>query len=141
MLVQDIMNRNVVCILSDTKIHEAAKVMVDNGIGCIIVKNNDDVSGIITERDIMKAVASESDLANMTVGDIMSRYVISIDPSATVDHAAQVMINNKIKKLPVMKNDQLVGIITSTDIVATSPNMPKEVRGLLKKSISKITRH
>jgi CBS domain-containing protein len=141
MLVQDIMSRNVICVLADTKLHEAARIMVDNGIGCVVIKNDNDVAGIITERDIMKAVAGEQDLGNMSVSDVMSRYVISIDPSATVDHAATVMINNKIKKLPVMKSDQLVGIITSTDIVAASPGMPKEVKGLLKKSISRITKH
>ncbi|HLC67415.1 MAG TPA: CBS domain-containing protein [archaeon] len=136
MLVQDIMIRNVICADPSISIRDAAKIMTDNHIGGIVLKKDENVVGIVTDRDVLEAVAGEKEDEN--VSDIMSRYVISVEPDTTIDHAAEIMIKNKIKRLPVMKGEKLLGIITSTDIVAASPSVPREMKGLVKRSFSKM---
>src|SRR3989344_1705010 len=136
MLVQDIMIRNVICADPSISIRDAAKIMTDNHIGGIVLKKDENVVGIVTDRDVLEAVAGEKEDEN--VSDIMSRYVISVEPDTTIDHAAEIMIKNKIKRLPVMKGEKLLGIITSTDIVAASPSVPREMKGVVKRSFSKM---
>jgi len=130
------MIRNVICADPSISIRDAAKIMTDNHIGGIVLKKDENVVGIVTDRDVLEAVAGEKEDEN--VSDIMSRYVISVEPDTTIDHAAEIMIKNKIKRLPVMKGEKLLGIITSTDIVAASPSVPREMKGLVKRSFSKM---
>ena len=136
MLVRDIMIRNVICADPDISIREAARIMTDNHIGGIMLKKYGNVVGIVTDRNVLEAVADEKE--DEKVGDIMARYLISVEPDATVDSAAEIMIKNKIKRLPVIEGEKLVGIVTSTDIVAASPSVPKEMKSLVKRSFSKM---
>jgi CBS domain-containing protein len=138
MLVQDIMIKKVFCVSEEITIRDAARTMSDNHIGSIVIKKDEKVVGIVTDRDILDAVAREKE--NEMVSDIMARYVISIEPDATVEKATEIMVKNKIKRLPVMKGEKLVGIVTSTDIVAASPTTPKEMKTLIKKGLSKIVK-
>ena len=117
--------RNVKTIDSDSTVKEAAILMSKHSIGSLVVVNSKKkVVGIITERDIMEKVNARDKLASrIRVEDIMTSKVITIDSNALIDDAVYLMIKNKIKKLPVLDNGQLVGIITSTDIVANSSDV------------------
>ena len=136
MLVEDIMIRNVVCADPDISIRDAAKMMTDNHIGGIVLKKDGNVVGLVTDRNLLEALAEEKE--DEKVSDIMARYVISIGPEATVEHATEIMIKNKIKRLPVMKGEKLVGILTSTDIVAASPSVPREMKSLVKRGFARM---
>lgn len=119
MRVKEIMKK-AVTIAGDKTLKEAAKLMVDRGIGCLVVIADGNLIGIVTERDVLKKVSDDVDSLKKTVIEIMSKDVISIEPDAHIDDAAKIMNKHKIKKLPVCKEGKLLGLITSTDLVSNS---------------------
>jgi len=120
MKIKEVM-KSVKTISSDSTVKEAASLMNRYGIGCLVVVDSKKVRGIVTERDILKKVTAENKLpSKVFVDDIMTSKVITINSDSLIDDAVYLMIKNKIKKLPVLENNELVGILTSTDIVANS---------------------
>ena len=99
-----------------TSLKEAAKIMSDKNVGGLIVMKGDKVSGIVSESDILKSVSN----LGKKVSEVMNKKVISIDKSDSVEDAAEIMAQNKIKRLPVFSKGELVGIVTATDILAHS---------------------
>jgi CBS domain-containing protein len=127
MFVKEIMKKNIVTITSDSSVLEAAKNMAKYNIGSLVVVN-DTLEGIITERDILnKLVARDKDAKAVKVREIMTKNVITISPDKDIEEACEVMARYKIKRLPVILGDEVVGIITSTDVVATLSAAIKEV--------------
>ena len=106
----------VIAIDHDVSLKEASKIMSNRNIGCLIVLKKNKVVGIITERDVLKNISS----LGRKISGAMSKGVITIDHDESLDNAALVMTEKKIKRLPVMDKEKLVGIITATDIVANS---------------------
>jgi CBS domain-containing protein len=135
MHVKDVMRREVLTVSPETRIKEAARTLSDNHIGSLIVVKNEKVAGIITERDILRSLAdSEKDeIESKIVEDAMTHYVIPITSGSNVESAVKLMIENKIKKLPVIDNGKLVGIITASDIITAQPDMIKSIRRLLSR--------
>jgi len=114
--------KNVKTISPEDTVKEAASVMSRNNIGSLVVINsNKKVVGIVTERDIIEKVNARDKLASrVRIDDIMTSKVITIDANALIDDAVYLMVKHRIKKLPVLDNNELVGIVTATDIVANS---------------------
>lgn len=106
--------RKVIIIDDNILLKDAAKIMVSKGIGSLIVVKDDKIKGIITERDIMKNVTR----LDVPVKKVMSQRVTSISPDANIEDAADLMIANKVKRLPIVQNNKLVGIVTMTDVLA-----------------------
>jgi CBS domain-containing protein len=134
MLVGKIMNKHVITVKPDTSFLEAVQVMADNHIGCVIVARDGKPVGMLTERDVLVAIASEEikDLKKTKVKAVMTNYVINISPKRTVIEAAMLMSENKIKKLPVVDGKgRLVGIITASDIISAQPKAVKHVKHLI----------
>jgi CBS domain-containing protein len=125
MLVKDIMNPDVKTIRKDATIKEAAELMSQFSIGSlIVVEDSTRVIGIITERDIlMKIVAKAKDASTELVEDSMTKEVIMVDAETDIDDAAEIMLEKKIKKLPVISKNSLIGIVTSMDLCTASPKM------------------
>ena len=117
--------KQVVTATPKTTIKEAARIMSEKGIGCLVITEKKSVKGIITERDILKAV-SKGINTNSEIEKIMSKKVITVTPKDSIDDAATLMSKYKIKKLPVVAQDKLVGIITATDLVANSDQFDEE---------------
>ncbi len=117
MRVKDIMKK-AVTVDSGVSLRDAAKLMVKERIGSLIVMDGDSIGGIITERDMLKRVCERKDTLEKKVGLFMSRKLITVSSNRFIDHAATVMSEHNIKKLPVVDDGKLKGIITSTDIVA-----------------------
>lgn len=113
MKVEKIMNKAVV-IDKDAKLKEVAKIMSARNIGCVIVMKGEKISGIITERDILKNIEK----MDSKISSVMSVNVITIDSGESLDNAAIIMDSHKIKRLPVVRDGKLVGIITTTDLLA-----------------------
>jgi len=138
MELKEIMVQNVVTIEPDESVKEAAKRMNLYGIGCLIVvaKGNGKVVGILTERDILAKVVETSKNAGKTrVNEIMSTKLVVGLPDMDVVDAARMMLQKKIKKLPVVSDSKLVGLVTFTDIVSTvrmEPEMMKVIKDLTK---------
>jgi CBS domain-containing protein len=116
--VGDLMTKNVVKSDKESTVYDLAKLMDKNGIGCVVIAENDKPLGIVTERDIItKCLARELNPRDTKAKDIMSFPVISIDPEAEILEAAKVMVSRMIRRLPVVENNKLVGIITTSDMI------------------------
>ena len=125
-MVRDIMIRNIVSIEQNKTVLEAARLMTENNISSLIVHTDDESTiGILTERNFLSKVCSKDlQASKVKVADIMSKIQMSAQPNTPIEVAVQRMINNKIRRLPVMDSGKLVGIITVTD-------MAKELRNTL----------
>lgn len=129
MLVKDIMTRVVVSIRPQDTAVTACVEYKKHGVGCLIIKQENMVVGILTERDIIeRIILEERDPQETLVEDIMSRNIKTIHASASVEQATKVMKDNHIKKLPVILNNEIVGIITATDITNRVPQLAKELQ-------------
>jgi CBS domain-containing protein len=125
MLVKDVMTSPVITVKEDSTADEAARLMRDNEIGCVIVTTKDDKPiGIITERDIVvRVVAENTQPSKATVKEIMSAPLITIDANKTISEAAREMNRQNIRRLAVMYRGRLVGIISSKDILSVTPEL------------------
>ncbi len=127
MFVKELMHRDVKTTASDATVLEAARKMTQNNIGCLIVVN-DTLEGIVTERDMLnKIVSSSRDPSQVRVRDIMTRDVVSVSPDKDVEEATDIMSKHRIKRLPVVFGNEVVGIITSTDIVSILSKAIREI--------------
>jgi signal-transduction protein with cAMP-binding, CBS, and nucleotidyltransferase domain len=115
--VKDVMISDLATLDVSTSIKDAAKLMDEKNIGCIIVIKNQLPVGILTERDFVKRIAAKNKPLTASIEEVMSSPLIEIDPEETVWEAAQIMKVNNIHKLPVKKNNQIIGIVTTTDLV------------------------
>ena len=125
MLVKDVMSSPVVTATDDTPINEVAKLMERHGIGCIIISDKTGRPiGIITERDIVeRVVARDMQPGKIRAKEIMSAPLITIDSEKTISDAAREMSRLNIRRLGVMYKGRLVGIISSKDILAVTPEL------------------
>lgn len=95
----------------------AASIMKERARGSLVVVDNGKPVGIITERDIVRRLVADGKSASATkVGEIMSTPLISVGPEATLAAAVRVMYENGIRRLPIVEDDRVIGIITSTDL-------------------------
>jgi CBS domain-containing protein len=124
MLVKDVMTKDVITIDSSQTILDAYKVYRDNKVGSIVVTDSEKCIGIVTERDLIEK-AIDKDLNSTQVKDIMTTNIRTISPLENLDTASELMEKFKIKKLPVVDNNSISGIITINDIVHTKPEMTK----------------
>ena len=131
MLVKDVMNKNVVVGKFDVTIREATKVMNKFHIGSLVVLKEEKIVGIVTERNVLESVAAGKDPDATAVEDIMTKKIVTIDPDETVEAAVDLMTQNKIKKLPVVENDKIKGIITASDIVVVEPKLIASIANLI----------
>ncbi len=122
--VRDIMSKAVKVVRPDTSMKEVVATMNKFSIGSIVVVQAEHPVGIITERDILRRLV-EPCLAPETLRarEVMTSPVISISETASIDEAAQLMTKKRIKRLLVVNNGRLVGILTYTDIVTQVPKM------------------
>jgi CBS domain-containing protein len=115
--VKEVMKTNIISIDSSKTIKEAACMMDDSDIGCVIITKNTSPIGILTERDFVKKVASKNKDLSSPLTEVMSSPLITINSDETVWEAAEKMKQKGIHKLPVLDNDKVTGIITATDLV------------------------
>ncbi len=115
--VKDIMTKSVISVDSTITANEAAKMMEDAKVGAVIVMENNTPIGIVTDRDFAVKVVAHAYQITTPVKQIMSSPLIATSPDETVMMVADLMHTRNIRKLPVIDNDQVVGMITSTDLV------------------------
>ncbi len=115
--VKDIMTKDVVTIEVEKSIFDAAQIMTSKGLGCLIVVDKSLPVGIITERDIVRRIVAKRSSIDLNLGEVMTKTLITVDPDTSLKEAARVMSTNKIRRLPVLKENKLVGIVVSSDFV------------------------
>jgi signal-transduction protein with cAMP-binding, CBS, and nucleotidyltransferase domain len=118
--VNEVMSKNILTLDKSTSLQEAAEHMKKLNVGCVIVTEDSNPIGIITERDFVTKIAAEGRPLFTEIKEVMSAPLITIDPEETIWEASEMMKEKLIHKLPVKKNDEIVGIITTTDIVKIS---------------------
>ena len=126
MLVKEIMTKKVVTIRSDDMVFDACILYRDEKIGCLVVVENEFCVGIVTERDLIERILCMRKNPETTkVSEIMSSDIKTIYALDKVETAIDVMKKHKIKKLPVIADDKIVGIITVSDISKARPDISK----------------
>ena len=126
MLVKDIMTREIASIDGEESILDACKIYRDLKVGSILVTLDKKLVGIVTERDfIERAMCNNLDLRKTKIQNIMSTDLNTIDPAESVNRALEIMKNNKIKKLPVVRSQEIVGMVTITDIGYSRPSVKR----------------
>lgn len=116
--VREVMTKNVMTIESSAPTKEAAELMDKHDIGCLIVMNEGKPVGIVTERDMLKRVLLQFRDPRITrVSDIMSTPLIASSPETELREAMKLMNKRRIKKLPVVEDGLVIGLITLTDVV------------------------
>ncbi len=116
-LVKDIMTKAIISVEPGTTVFQVAKMMEQGGIGAVLVKKDGTTSGIITDRDFAIKIATQKLPLETPVDKVTSYPLQTINSSKTVLDAADQMSSEKIRKLAVVEDGKIVGIITSTDLV------------------------
>lgn len=129
--VDDVMVEEVITVEADETVKKAIDLMNENEIGCLIVVKQGKAVGILTERDMLARVLAQSRNPERTkVSEVMSAPLVVADPKMELEEAARLMFKMKVKKLPVVSNGELVGLITLTDLARFQPQIIK----ILKKA-------
>ncbi|MGH2705260.1 MAG: CBS domain-containing protein [Actinomycetota bacterium] len=111
------MNRSVLTMNPEQTLEEAAQYMIERQVGSAVVVSNGAVVGIVTERDVMRAVARGLVPWNTKLEEVMTREPITASPDGTTAEAAQVMLEHGFRHLPVVEGTQLVGIVSLRDVL------------------------
>lgn len=113
--VKDLMTKEVITIDLRKTVFDAAALMSEKKKGCLVVTDGEVPIGIVTERDFVRRVVAKKLPLNTEISEIMSKPIITIDSDSSIREAARLMLNGKIRRLPVTKENKLVGIIVISD--------------------------
>ena len=118
LVVKDVMSQNVITIDCSASVKQVAGLMDKYDIGCLVVLKEGKPAGIVTERDMLRRVLLQSkDPETTNVSDVMSEPLISSNPQTSMHEAMEVLNERRIKRLPVVDGDAVVGLLSITDIV------------------------
>ena len=137
MRVSEIMTNAAVIDSADDTLAEAARKMWKQQTGSLLVTEGDDLLGIITERDILKAVATGTPLQEARISEVMTKDVVTVGPGTSLREAAKIMADRWIRHLPVVDGGKLVGIISQRDlsgVLAGALNEPEALQQLVEAS-------
>lgn len=133
MPVKEIMTRDVVTVDIKSDVAQLAKKMLNYKVGSVIVTDKKQPVGIVTERDIVKKIVSKNLRPDdISIKELMTAPLISIPSSEDVTEVMHKMVKMEIRRLPVVENGKLVGIITDTDLLAISAEMGSIFSDLIK---------
>jgi CBS domain-containing protein len=116
-LVKDIMNKSLIMADSSTTVFQIANLMAKGGIGAILVKKDNIPAGIITDRDFAIKIATQKLPLDTAIDKVASYPLATINLNESILVAADMMSSKKLRKLAVVENEKVIGIITSTDLV------------------------
>jgi CBS domain-containing protein len=117
MRVGEIMKRDVTTASPEDTFVEVARLLRERGISSIVVMDGEEISGIVTERDLVSLVADGADPGGVKLAERMSRDLDTVEPSTDIAEAAEHMARLKIRHLPVVERGSLVGIISIRDLI------------------------
>ena len=122
--VMDAMTREPVTISPSATISDAAKKMIENGVGGILVLENQEPKGILTEKDIVKnIVAPRLDPGEIKVRDVMAKILVTISPDKDIYDALLLMGEKDLRRLPVVHENKVVGLLTFKDVIRIQPQL------------------
>jgi len=122
--VMDAMTTSPITVTSDMNICQAATKMIETGVGGAVVVEGVEPRGIITEKDIVQKVVMENkNPSEIKVRDIMSKMLITLKPESDIYEALMMMGENDVRRLPVIHENKLVGLLTFKDVIRTQPQL------------------
>ncbi|EGG41538.1 signal-transduction protein [Candidatus Nitrosarchaeum limnium SFB1] len=137
--VRDVMTKSVIAVDSSLTVNEAAKLMEDARVGAVIVMENNSAIGIVTDRDFAVKIVAHAYHITTPVKQIMSSPLLAIGPDESVWMVADLMYTRGIRKLPVIEDDQVIGIITATDLVnQLAISTDEDIRKMYHESVIKV---
>jgi len=117
--VRDIMEKNVITIEQDKSALDAARLISEKDISFLVIVKDGIPTGVVSERDfVRKVVANDKQASKIPLSEIMSFKFRWVEPSTTIEEAVQKMLNNNIRRLIILENNKLVGVITQTDLAS-----------------------
>lgn len=119
MRVRELAGSAVVTVGPGHSLRDAAKVMARHGVGSAVVHDNEELAGILTERDVLRAVAAGVDPDGATVGELMTRDVVTAGPDWDVTEAAATMARHRVRHLVVYEGGELLGVLSVRDVLPT----------------------
>ncbi|MFH0749198.1 MAG: CBS domain-containing protein [Candidatus Bathyarchaeota archaeon] len=132
MKISEVMVKKPITVKPDVLIYEAAKLMRDKKISSVIVVDKGIVKGILTERDLIRRVLAENkDPNKVKIDEVMTSPIVSISPNKDILDAAQLMKTKGIRRLVVMEDEKLVGIITTDDMIKNMKRAVEEFATML----------
>jgi CBS domain-containing protein len=114
--VSEIMASDVVIADPETSVATAAKLMLEEDVGCLIVIDKGKIEGIITDRDLLRCASQQHDIQKCSISNHMSGPVVTVPPETLLINLAKVMAARKIKRVPITEGNELVGIVSFSDI-------------------------
>jgi CBS domain-containing protein len=130
--VRDAMTEDPRSIGASASVVEAARLMREQHIGSLPVTEDERLVGMITDRDITTRVVAESAVPETTsVGDVYSRELISVEPNSELEEALRLMARHQVRRLPVVENDRLVGMVAQADIALKENERTGELVGAI----------
>ena len=131
--VKDFMTKDIITRDIQKTVLAAAMLMSEKMIGCLVVADGKMPVGIVTERDFVRRVVARNLSPDMELSQIMSKPLITIDPDSSLRDAARLMLKNKIRRLPVIKENRLVGIVVASDFARqlSKKTIPEEILDVL----------
>jgi len=141
---KNVMATEVAVMNESESVKKAAEIMAQEGISAIIVTVEGKAIGIVTERDILKRIVAEDKNARKTkLKEIMSSPLVTIEPNTDLEKAARLMFEKKIKNLPVVQENRLIGLINLKDICLLQPDILKLLKETMEtpKNIQKVLRY
>jgi CBS domain-containing protein len=132
------MSTKVITVAQTEKVAKALSLMVKHKIGSVIVVDKGKPVGILTERDVSTRAAKSQNLKSMTLKTAMSKPLFTASPSMEIEDAVAAMVKNDIRRIPILEEGKLIGILTERDIiywlvkVAYEPMLPEDLKNLLK---------
>ncbi len=137
-MLRHVMTSPVRTMESSGSVISAAQEMVQHDIGSIVVVEAKKPVGIITERDITKQVIKGEKVLKEPVKNVMTKGIVTAPPNMPVQEAFELMLMNKVRRLPIVENNSIVGIVTVKDLmrwvlrVSYEPNIPKHIKMILE---------
>ncbi|AKB16879.1 MULTISPECIES: cyclic nucleotide-binding/CBS domain-containing protein [unclassified Methanosarcina] len=130
--VAEVMNKTVITMDINTDIPAIAREMVKHDVGSVIITEKEKAMGIITERDLVKGIVTEDKKpSKVNASEILSTPLITVAPETSVIKASEIMLKANIKRLPVLKDSTIIGIISHTDILMVTPGLSTILKDLI----------
>jgi CBS domain-containing protein len=115
--IRNVMSKNVLKLPGNATLADAARTMRDSNVGAVIVEDQGKLFGIVTDRDIVvRAIAQERDPKNTKLSDACSKTLVSLAPDEDTDRAVEVMRERSVRRVPVVENGKVVGILSLGDL-------------------------
>ncbi len=138
MNAKEVMTKDLITLEPDASILDAAQLMKKFNVGTILITQNDKLTGILTDRDIvLRLIAENIDCQDAKLKDFMSQSPVSVSSNEDIQFVADMMAEHQIKRLPIIENNKLVGIVTLGDLSMVAPEQAQEVLEQCSKPLRK----